>query len=119
MPQIEQISSFLVILVIFLLLLYGSYYFSKKVAGASIRGNQSKYMKVLDRIMLSRDTSVAVVSVGCRYYLVASSPGGMNLLGEIEEEDLIELQNPQNPFSGALSFHDIMKKIGKEKEPKP
>lgn len=116
MPQIEQIGSFLMILLIFVLLLYGSYVCSKKVAGMSMRGTQSKYVKVVDRIMLGRDNYIAVISVGNRYYLIGNSAGGMNMLTEIAEEDLVELKNPQGPFMGTPSFKEIMQKLGREKE---
>lgn len=118
MAVIEQISTFLIVLVVFVLLLYGSYYCAKRVGGTSLRGGRSRYMKVVDRIVIGQDRDLSIICIGNRYYLIGSSAGGINMLTEIEAENLVESEIPQGPLSGTLTFKEIMKKITKDKEEK-
>lgn len=116
--QIEQISSLLGVIFIFLLILYGSYFVSKKVAKVSLRENQSKYIRLVDRMMLGQDKFIAIILIGNRYFLIGTSGDEITLLGELEQEDLQKLETPDNPLAEALNFKEILKKLGHEKEPK-
>lgn len=114
--MIEQTSSFIVMLVVFGLILYGSYYFSKKVAKISMRDNQSKYMQVEDRLMVGPDKHLAVVKVGDRHLLVGITADEITLLTEVAQEDLRKLDNPPTVFASGAVFKDIMKNISRGKD---
>ncbi|MEG0214739.1 MAG: flagellar biosynthetic protein FliO [Hungatella sp.] len=113
--QIKDISSYVIVLILFVLILYASYICSKKVAKISQRTNNSKYMKLVDRLMLGQDRCLAIVSIGEKYYAVGITAAGINLMTELESDDLIELEPPGNSFPENLNFKDIMNQLRRNK----
>lgn len=115
--SLEQTSSLIGVVFIFLLVLYGSYVVSKKVAKMSLRDSRSKYMKFHDHIMIGQDRYVAIISVGDRYFMVGSCENGINMLAELEEKDL-KAENGPAGYAVHPSFKEIIKKLGKDKNTK-
>lgn len=111
-----QIGSMIVMMIMFALVLYGSYYCSKKVAKISMRENHSKYMKLEDRLMVGQDKHVAIVSVGGRYLMIGISSSEITVLKELQPEDLVLVGNPQSTFPPGAAFKDILKSLGRNKD---
>lgn len=109
---LEQIGTLLGVILVFVVILYASYYCSKKIAKFSLRDNQSKYMKLHDRIMVGQNKYISIISVGERYFMVGSSDDGMDLIAELRKEDLPEVGSA-SPLSAAghLDFKEILKNI--------
>ena len=107
------------ILIIFILVLYGSYWCSRKVSKLSFQGRQSGYMKVLDRLVLGQDGYVTIIQVGMRYFLVSTSKEKTTFLAELKEEDLEALPAPDRGMSPEFSFKEILKKAGRSKDTEP
>lgn len=114
--QLEQISSLLGIIIIFGLVLYGSYFVSKKIAKFSLGANQSRYMKIVDRIVLGQDRYAAIVTVGERYFLLGISGETMTLLSELSKDDMVLLEGPNKTLPETLNFKEILKKLGHDKD---
>lgn len=114
---LEQVSSLIGVIIVFLLILYGSYVVSKKVAKISLKDNRSKYMKLHDRIMIGQDKYISIISIGDKYFMIGSSEDGIQMLAELEEKDLVALDSsaslPEHP-----NFHELLKKLGWDKEKK-
>lgn len=108
---LEQVGTLLGVILIFVVILYGSYYVSKKIAKISLRDSQSKYMKLHDRIMIGQNKYISIISVGERYFMVGSSDNGMNLITELEEKDLPVLEQASYPTAAHLDFQEIIKNI--------
>lgn len=70
-----------------------SYRVSKAMGGRSMGFGTSKYMKVVDRAALGKDTSISIVRVGERYLLVGAGSGKVSLICELTREDLTETQD--------------------------
>lgn len=51
-------------------------------------GTSNKYMKVLERLPLSKDSSMLIVKIGDRAYLVSNSSGKTEILRELEPSEL-------------------------------
>jgi flagellar biogenesis protein FliO len=79
--------------VIFCVILWGAYAVSKWLASRSTIGFSSKYMKIIDRTQLSKDSFLCIAQIGQRYFLIGTSADGINLLTELSEDDLELLQN--------------------------
>lgn len=114
--MIEQIGSALAVLLIFILVLYGSYVCTKKVAKLSYRGSQSRYMKMEDRLMLGQEQYLAIVTVGEKRYLIGVTGGGISVLSEVSEDELLEVPTEIKGLASNISFKDLMTKFGKDKD---
>ncbi len=69
-------------------------YLSLKYGGSKLQKLQDgKYMKVLDRVALSKENSVVVVKIGEKAYAVSSSSREINILFELPQEDILVIEN--------------------------
>jgi len=56
----------------------------------------NKYMKILERLPLSKDTSLLIVKVGDKGYLMSSSSGKSEILKELSAEELENINQITN-----------------------
>ncbi|MCB2297155.1 flagellar biosynthetic protein FliO [Clostridium tagluense] len=109
----------LIFLPFILLLLY----LSLKYGGNKLQKLQNgRYMKVIDRIALSKDNSIVVVKIGEKAYAVSSSSKEINILFELPKEEISTIENikelPQYDDMKELFKKHIMKKGAKDENKK-
>ena len=64
-----------------------------KYGGGKLQLLQNKkYLKILERIPLSKENSILVVKMGTNAFVVSSSHSNIEILREVSEEDLIKLE---------------------------
>jgi flagellar protein FliO/FliZ len=102
-------------IILFLPLILLLLYLSLKYGGNKLQKLQDgKYMKILDRISLSKDNSIVVVKIGEKAYAISSSSKKVEILFEIPKEEIIIIENskeiPQYEDMKQLFKKHIMKK---------
>jgi len=113
------IFKIIIVLPFILLLLY----LSLKYGGSKLRKLQDgRYMKVLDRIALSKENSIVVVKIGDKAYAVASSSKEINILFQLPKEEILHIENikelPQYADMKELFKKHILKKEVKDEKKK-
>lgn len=85
---------FMIIKLIFaLVVVLGLMYLVFKISGNRLnKFNEGKYVKVLERVQISRDTSIVVIKIGKKGYIMSSSTNNTEKLDEISEEDIVLLE---------------------------
>ena len=87
----QEVLSLLGILAVILLVLGGSYLFTRwagvRLGGGLFPQGGSGRMRLLDRLPLGKDQQLLVAQVGRRCFLLASSPAGLTLLAELSAEE--------------------------------
>lgn len=69
-------------------------YISLKYGGNKLQKLQNgRYMKVLDRVALSKENSIIVVKIGEKAYAVSSSLKGINILFELPKEEISSIES--------------------------
>jgi len=69
-------------------------YLSLKYGGNKLQKLQDgRYMKVLDRIALSKENSIIVVKIGEKAYAISSSSKEVNILFELPKEEISSIEN--------------------------
>ena len=53
-----------------------------------VLGNNKKYMKIIDRLQITKDNSIVIVQIGKKGYIMSSSQKGMEKIEELEKEEL-------------------------------
>lgn len=79
----------------------------------------SRNIKVLDRMMLGQDKSLLIVQVGQKYCLIGVAQSGIQLLKELDESEITTFDGSQNlQTENMLShFSDILsEKFGKKRQ---
>ena len=55
--------------------------------------NDRKYMKILDRMQVTKECSLVIIKVGEKVYLMSSSTKGLEKIDELCEEEVEIIQN--------------------------
>ncbi|WP_242851258.1 flagellar biosynthetic protein FliO [Clostridium sp. DMHC 10] len=68
-------------------------YVSLKYGGSKFQGMQNeKYIKVLEKTSLSKDTSLLVIKIGSKGYIMSSTTSKTEILMEIDGEELSAIE---------------------------
>lgn len=93
-------------------------YISIKYGGGKLQDLQKgKYMKVLDRLPLSKDNNILAVKIGEKAYIISSSQGKVEILFEIPKEDMIKIESSRE-IPEYHSMKDLINKLRSKKEDK-
>lgn len=86
--------AFLFLKLIFALaVVLGLMYLTFKLSGDKLsKINNNKYIKVLERSQISRETSIAVVKVGDKGYILSISNNKIEKLDELSNEEILVIE---------------------------
>lgn len=67
----------------------GLMFLTFKVMGKKVNSiNNSKYVRVIERVQVSKENTILVVKIGKKGYVMTSSTGHMGKLSELSEEEI-------------------------------
>lgn len=98
MGYTEILGSIAIFLIVCVMVYYTTRFVSQKSAGFM----QSKYIKIVDRLAISKDKSFYILQIGNRYFLASSSGQALTVSSALEIEDLVEIQNAVPALKPAL-----------------
>jgi len=112
--------SFLISLVLIAGVLLVIYFLLRKYV-LKIRSNEM--ILLIERLVLDRNTTIYLVKLAERYFYIASTPGGVTVLREVDESEIIDkLPRKSEKFSsifykklGRYSLEDEIQKLEKMK----
>lgn len=101
MPDIpwELIYLVLVLIGVIALAYYVSKWLSKRYA---VQGQNTKYLKVIDRIVIGQDRSLCIVKVGEKSMLLGVTQHNISKICDLDSEDLPEVKTNQASFTNTL-----------------
>ena len=100
-----------------------AYLFTKYIAGRGggrlgLSGSSDRF-RVLARLSLGREQSVALVKAGERYLLLGVVPSGVTLLKELTQEEADAICPPPDPDQPVPpSFGEALRTVLKQKKPR-
>jgi flagellar protein FliO/FliZ len=119
-PPVSGPSTWIVVRAILILALsaaaiYGIVFFLKKASKKTVSGDP--FLKLLASAHLGSNRYAHIVSVGNKAWLLGSSDGGVNLIGEIDDKDLInsmllEESKRSAEAPGKLDFGSLLRRFG-------
>lgn len=113
---LDYILTFLGLIIAIGVILLLSYIFSKYIGHKVMGYSNSANIKIIDRIAIGQDKSLAIVEVGKKYYLIGISSSNINMLNELSLDDLDNIQGfnkkGEEDFPQFKSvFTDILSKV--------
>ena len=85
--------AFLFLKLIFaLVVVLGSMYLTFKLSGDKLSKINNKYIKVLERSQISKESSIAVVKVGNKGYILSISNNKIEKLDELSKEEILIIE---------------------------
>ena len=107
----------LIIKIIFsLIFILGLIILTFRYGGGKLQLLQNKkYLKILERISLSKENNIMVVKMGTKAFIVSSSHSNIEILREVSEEDLLILEKSlEVPKNDKLM--ELIKKLKKKED---
>ncbi len=95
-------------LLVFILVLAATYYFTKWMAGFQKEKSSSGNIEVIETARISTTKYIQIIRIGSKYMAIAIGKDEVTNLGEISKEDLIIRED--DPEQKA-SFKDILDKF--------
>jgi flagellar protein FliO/FliZ len=88
-----QIWLMLIKIIIFLPCVLLLIYISAKFGGSKLQSMQNgKYIKVIERVPLTKDSSLVVTKIGEKGYVLSSTSGGIVILTKMSDEELLQVE---------------------------
>lgn len=103
------VSTFIMVVLILVL----CYLVSKYVGKGLNKNSSSRYMRLIDQIVVGQDRYIAIVQVSGKYLLIGITAGQICALSELQDEELFPLSpEPGNGVANALNFKAMLEKLG-------
>ncbi len=110
----ESLFQLLVMFVIFIAVLFVTYYVTKWIAGYQKAGTWNRNLKIVETIKVSGNKVVEIIEAGQnKYFVIAVGKDEITLLGTLDKEDLKPEASDLsvNPDSGVGSFQDVLSRL--------
>lgn len=98
------------------LIIYLSYICSKYLGKGLVKTGSSRYMRMVDQMIIGQNRTLVIVQAGDRYLLLGVGPDRIETLTELSEEELIPLGGEEG--EPALNFNQLLSRIGRKKDSK-
>ncbi|MDW5300370.1 MAG: flagellar biosynthetic protein FliO, partial [Sedimentibacter sp.] len=86
-----------------ILVLFLTYYCTKWISTKTNVINKSKYMNIVDRIMLGQNQFLAIAEITNKYYLLSVTEKEINIIKELDD---FELKNDEKKEEG-IDFNKV------------
>lgn len=98
-------------------IIYLSYLCSKYIGKNMNKSSSSKYMRLIDQIVLGQDKHIAVIEVSDKYLLVGVTAGQINILTEFQKNELEPLMKESAGTENRNSeFRVLLEKLNNPKK---
>ncbi|MBW6408549.1 flagellar biosynthetic protein FliO [Clostridium weizhouense] len=92
-------------LIISLSFVLGLIIFISKILGSKVNEiNGKKYIKIIDRVQITKENSLIIIKVGKKGYIMSSSSSNMQKLEELSQEEINKIEEDRKN-----SIYDIKK----------
>lgn len=94
-----------------ILVLFLTYYGTRWLSVKTNLTMKSRYMNIVDKIMLGQNKFLAIAEVNNKFYLLSITEKNINILKELEDFQSLPDENPENN----MDFNKIINKFLKNK----
>lgn len=93
----------------------GLMFLSFKVLGTRVNKiNDNKYIKVIERVQVTKESNILLIKVGKKGYVMTSTTGNMEKLSELSEEEIIEIEEEKKKLAQDMNeaYNKFVSKTG-------
>lgn len=96
-------------LIIFLPFVLFLIYLSLKYGGNKLQNFQNgKFIKIIERVQVSKDNSLLIAEIGDKTYLMSSTTSGLDIKRELTEDEIVNLKAKEE-ISPIKDYGDLLK----------
>lgn len=95
---------------------FGLMFLCFKLMGTKIDTiNKNKYVKVIDRVQVTKENSILIVKIGNKGYVMTSTSGRMEKLSELSEEEVKSIEEDKKKANEEIikNYNEIYQKSKK------
>lgn len=94
----------------------GLMFLSFKLMGTKLNAmNNNKYVKVIERVQVTKENSILIVKIGKKGYIMTSTAGHMEKLSELSEEEINSIEEDKKKAAEEIT-ENYNKLISKSKK---
>ncbi|MFA9422247.1 MAG: FliO/MopB family protein [Sedimentibacter sp.] len=111
MITIKDIFSLIISVIGIIFVLFLTYYGTKWLSTKANVINKSKYMNIVDRIMLGQNKYMAIAEISNKYYLLSITESQINIIKELDDFQTL----PEEKKEVTMEFSKILNNLLKKK----
>lgn len=95
---------------------FGLMFLCFKLMGTKVDAiNKNKYVKVIDRVQVTKENSILIVKIGNKGYVMTSTSGNMEKLSELSEDEINSIEEDKKKANEEIikNYNEIYKKSKK------
>lgn len=92
-----------------------AWWVTRRIAGGTGLKIQSRYMKIIDKIIIGQDRSILIIQIGDNYYVAGVTAANISLLAELKADMLESLSDDMDTRLPEFTFKELFQKIGGRK----
>ncbi|AWK50952.1 flagellar formation protein [Clostridium beijerinckii] len=111
-----ELLAMLVKLILALGVTLGLMFLSFKLMGTKLSAiNNNKYVKVIDRVQVTKENFILIVKIGKKGYVMTSTAGHMEKLSELSEEEINIIEEDKKKAAAEISenYNELILKLRK------
>lgn len=119
MSMLSSFIKLILLLVVFILILVGSHYFTKWYAKSGLLGKQSVNIQVMENFPMGAGKQICILRIGEKYMAVAVGKDQITFLSELDPEQLsFSLPEPMEDSFGKIFGNMVKERFSGGKESK-
>ena len=111
-----ELLTMLVKLILALGVTLGLMFLSFKLMGTKLSAiNNNRYVKVIDRVQVTKENFILIVKIGKKGYVMTSTAGHMEKLSELSEEEINIIEEDKKKAAAEISesYNELILKLRK------
>jgi len=111
-----ELLAMLVKLILALGVTLGLMFLSFKLMGTKLSAiNNNRYVKVIDRVQVTKENFILIVKIGKKGYVMTSTAGHMEKLSELSEEEINIIEEDKKKAAAEISesYNELILKLRK------
>lgn len=113
---ITAIGTLLIIVAILFLTYICTRYIGNRMSLGGYAKQSARYISIIDRVMVGQESSIALVKVSGRIFLLGITGDNVNFLTELMEDELMEIPAPVNGNYTGTAFKDVIERLKDRKK---
>lgn len=109
--MISNILQLIAVVIIFVIVLAGTYYVTKWIAKSGMIQSQARNIKVIETFKITTGKYIQIIQLGTKYYAIGVAKESITFLTPLEEEQLDFAPDASN--NPKVSFKDMIDKFTK------
>lgn len=85
----------------------GLMFLSVKLMGTKLNGINNRYIKVIERVQVTKENAILIVKIGEKGYIMTSTAGHMEKLSELSEEEINIIEEDKRKSSQEMASYYV------------